>query len=82
MQIVLSKGRIWIWYHYYESIRIWPGRKVPDPDTHTDTDSIQCCGAGALRAEELKLNYLPELEPKLRIAAPAPFIYQRLKEIL
>jgi hypothetical protein len=25
------------------------------------------------RAEEPKLNYLPEPEPKLRIAAPAPF---------
>jgi hypothetical protein len=42
----------------------------------------QCCGA---RAEEPKLNCLPEPEPKLRITAPDPDPYhfnQRLQEIV
>jgi hypothetical protein len=42
-----------------------------------NSDSFaQCCGAGA---EEPKLNCLPkpELEPKLGIAAPAPFYLQQ-----
>jgi hypothetical protein len=34
------------------------------------------------RAENQKLNCLLEPEPKLRIAATAPFFYQRLEELL
>ncbi len=34
------------------------------------------------RAEEPKLNCLPEPEPKLRIEAPAPFLYHRPEEIV
>jgi hypothetical protein len=42
------------------------------PPTYSAFTKIQCCGA---RAEEPKLNNLPEPEPKLRIAAPAPFCF-------
>jgi hypothetical protein len=36
---------------------------------------------GSVVEPEPKLNCLPEPEPKLRIAAPAPSIYHTLEEI-
>jgi hypothetical protein len=56
--------------------------------------NLDLCGSGTLilvsgsvvepepsqRAEEPKLNCLPEPEPQLRIAAPAPFYYPDLKK--
>ncbi len=38
--------------------------------------SKQCCGAGA---EEAKVNFLLDPEPKLRIAVPAPFYLSKTR---